>query len=320
MAEPEPAAPARESLYSDLTISPDWSGDKALAIAGLATAGLVVAILCLSPTILPSFRDTDDATRLEMVRELLGGQGWYDQLIGRLNPPHGVWMHWSRLLDGGIAGLMLVLRQVMPAIAAEYWTRYVWPLIWIFPAVAAALALARNLGARSAAFLAAAVMLVDLNAYRQFVPGRIDHHNLQITMAVIAMACATARARRTLWAMVGAAAAALGLAIGLEAMPLQALIAASYGLMLIRDRAEAPVALRYGLTLAGASLALFLIQTPPSRWSLSVCDALGLNLTAAVVVGGVGLAAAGAVSGRLAARGRAAIQLSAAAKAGRPSQ
>ena len=306
-AEPETAAPARASLYADLSASPDWSGDRALTIASLAVAALVCAVLCYGPTILPGFRDTDDATRLEMVRELLAGQGWYDQAIARLNPPHGVWMHWSRLLDGGIAALMLTLRQVMPAIAAEYWTRYVWPLIWIFPAVAAALALARNLGARSAVFLAAAVMLVDLNAYRQFVPGRIDHHNLQNTMAVVAMACATARARRAVWAMVGAAAAALGLAIGLEAMPLQALIAASYGLMLIRDRAEAPVALRYGLTLAGATLALFLVQTPPARWSLSVCDALALNLTAAVIVGGAGLAVAGAVAGRLGAQWRAVL-------------
>ena len=174
---PEAAAPARGSLYADLSASPDWSGAHALTIVSLAVAALVCAILCYGPTVLPGFRDTDDATRLEMVRELLGGQGWYDQAILRLNPPHGVWMHWSRLLDGGIAALLVALRQVMPAIAAEYWTRYAWPLIWIFPAVAAALALARNLGARSAVFLAAAVMLVDLNAYRQFVPGRIDHHN-----------------------------------------------------------------------------------------------------------------------------------------------
>jgi hypothetical protein len=305
-AKPKAAAP-RGSLYADLSASPDWSGARALTIASLAVAALVCAILCYGPTILPGFRDTDDATRLEMVRELLGGQGWYNQAIWRLNPPHGVWMHWSRLLDGGIAGLMLALRQVMPAIAAEYWTRYVWPLIWIFPAVAGALALARNLGARSAVFLAAAVMLVDLNAYRQFVPGRIDHHNLQITMAVVAMACATARAQRPAWAMVGAAAAALGLAIGLEAMPLQALIAASYGLALIRDRAEARVAVRYGLTLAGVTLALFLIQTPPPRWPLSFCDALALNLTAAVFVGGAGLALAGAMAGRLGAGRRAAL-------------
>lgn len=281
-----------------LSPSPDWSGDRALTLASVAVALLVCAILTFNQNILPGFRDTDDAMRLVMVRELANGRGWYDQAIMRLNPPHGAWMHWSRLLDGGIAALLVALRQVMPAGAAEYWTRFVWPLIWIFPATAAALALARNLGARSATFLAAAVMVVDLNAYRQFVPGRIDHHDIQITMAVIAMACATARARRATWAIVGAAAAAVGLAVGLEAMPLQALIGASYGAALMRDRGEARAAAGYGLTLAGATAVLFMIQTPPARWSMAFCDALAVNLTAAVVVGGAGLALAAMVARR----------------------
>ena len=293
----EPAPSSARGGARGFSASPDWSGARALTLASLGVAALVCVILCMNAPAL-TIRDTDDATRLEMVRELIGGRGWYDQAIARLNPPHGLFMHWSRLLDGGIAAMMLALRQILPAIVAEYWTRYLWPLVWIFPAVAASLALARNLGARSAVFLAAAVMLVDLNAYRQFVPGRIDHHNLQITMAVIAISCATARSRRAPWAIVGGAAAALGLAIGLEAMPLQALIGASYGLALIRDRGDAKAAAGYGLALAGTTLALFLIQTPPARWSLSVCDALALNLTAAVIVGGAGLALAAALARR----------------------
>ena len=48
--------------------------------------------------------DTDDALRLVLVREVLHGRGWYDQLVTRLAPPTGVWMHWSRLLDGRRAG------------------------------------------------------------------------------------------------------------------------------------------------------------------------------------------------------------------------
>ena len=66
-------------------------------------------------------------------------------------------------------------------------------------------------------------------------------------MAQTAMACATARARRVTWATVGAAAAALGLAIGLEAMRLQALIAASCTWRRSATGAKLPVAARYGL-------------------------------------------------------------------------
>lgn len=46
--------------------------------------------------------DTDDATRLVMVRDMFAGHGWWDQKITRLQPPVGLYMHWSRLLDGGL--------------------------------------------------------------------------------------------------------------------------------------------------------------------------------------------------------------------------
>ncbi|MGH7023730.1 MAG: hypothetical protein ACREEB_09080 [Caulobacteraceae bacterium] len=269
--------------------SPDLSGAKALLVTTLVVGVAVCVVMALSRSVMPGFRDTDDATRLIMVRALADGRGWYDQAIARFDPPHGLWMHWSRLLDGGIAGMILLLRQFMSPASAEYWTRYLWPLIWVFPATGAALALARNLGGRSATFLAAALLLVDPDAYRQFVPGRIDHHDIQIVMAVVAMACATARRDRTRWAALGGAAAGLGLAIGLEAMPLQALIGASFGVNLMREaRARGPAA-AYGLALALTTGALFLIQTPPWRWSMSFCDALALNLTVAILIAGLGL-------------------------------
>jgi hypothetical protein len=234
--------------------------------------------------------DTDDAMRLVLVRDLLHGRGWYDQWIGRLQPPQGIYLHWSRLLDGAIAGLIGLFRQVAPSAEAEWRARYVWPLIWIAPAVAAALFLARNLGGRAAVFLTAPLLLVDVQLYRQFTPGRIDHHNIQIVMATIAAACVTARRNRTAWAAVGGAAAALGLAIGLEALPMQAIIGAAYALRLAKDRTQAGPARAYGLALALGGAALFLIQTPPWRWSLSACDALALNLVLGLGVGGLGLA------------------------------
>ena len=176
--------------------------------------GLVAAVATAAiNNSLPGFRDTDDATRLEMVRELLAGRGWYDQLLTRIDPPHGLWMHWSRLLDGGVASMMAAFRLFMAPAAAEYWTRYLWPLLWILPGVAAGLAIARNLGARSATAIAAVLLAVDSPLYRQFYPGRIDHHDVQIVMTVIVMACATARVDRARWAAVAGLAAAFGLAV-----------------------------------------------------------------------------------------------------------
>jgi hypothetical protein len=98
---------------------------------------------------------------------------------------------------------------------------------------------------------------------------------------------------------VAGAATALGLAIGLEALTFQALIGAGYALGLARDRRHARATMAYGLSLAVFTVALFAAQTPPARWSMSFCDALGLNLVGGLVVAGLGLAATGAVAARV---------------------
>ena len=57
-----------------------------------------------------SLGDTDDNMRLMQVRAWLAGQGWYDLTNYRLNPPVGFNIHWSRIVDLPIAGLILFFR------------------------------------------------------------------------------------------------------------------------------------------------------------------------------------------------------------------
>ena len=47
---------------------------------------------------------TDDAMRLVEVRDLIGGQGWFDLFQYRMDPPSGLSMHWSRVIDAPLAG------------------------------------------------------------------------------------------------------------------------------------------------------------------------------------------------------------------------
>ena len=56
--------------------------------------------------------DTDDNMRMMQVRGLLHGQGWFDLRQYRLNPPFGANIHWSRLVDLPIAGLILAAPAV----------------------------------------------------------------------------------------------------------------------------------------------------------------------------------------------------------------
>lgn len=272
-----------------LSPTPDLSRPGRLIVLTILLWIVVCAVLAWRCGLAARPSDTDDAMRLFLVRDLLAGRGWYDQAVTRLAPPHGTYLHWSRLLDGGLAGTMALLRNFMAPRAADLTTRLIWPLLWVAPAIGCGLTVARNLGGRSAVFLTAPLMLMCFDLFRQFIPGRVDHHDIQITMAVIALACALAPGRRTTWAAVGGVAAGLGLAVGLEALALQALIGASYGLALARDRKEAAPAAAYGGALAIASLIFFAIQTPPWRWSLSFCDALALNLVAGLVAAGLGL-------------------------------
>ncbi len=62
--------------------------------------------------------DTDDAMRLVEMRSWLAGQGWFDLHNARVQPPLGYDSHWSRLIDAGLAGLLMVFR-LFDAASAE---------------------------------------------------------------------------------------------------------------------------------------------------------------------------------------------------------
>jgi hypothetical protein len=287
-----------------LSASPDLSPTHRMLMVSVCVASGVAILFALKLDVRSHLGDTDDAMRLVMVRDLLAGRGWYDQWISRLNPSAGLYMHWSRLVDGGVAGLISVLRLVAPPVTAEWLARVIWPLLWIFPVVTAALWLARNLGARSAVLITAVLMLADLEAFRQFLPGRIDHHNIQIVMTLIALAAATSPRRPIACALIAGAATAVGLAVGLEGLAVEALVGASWAIRLAFDRRQAAPAAAYGAALAAGAAGLFMIQTPPWRWGLSVCDALGVNLVSALLIAGLGLCAVAGLASRLPSIGR----------------
>ena len=73
--------------------------------------------------------DTDDNMRIMQVRALLHGQGWFDLRNYRMNPPFGANIHWSRLVDLPIAGLILGLRPFLGGPGAEKWAVAIAPLL-----------------------------------------------------------------------------------------------------------------------------------------------------------------------------------------------
>ena len=239
--------------------------------------------------------DTDDALRLVLVRDLISGRaGWWDQHLVRLQPPLGMDLHWSRLVDGGIVGVEWLFRLFMDPVHAEIAARTAWPFLWILPPTAAALVIARRMKGDLGALLCAVLMLVNVTLYAQWIPGRIDHHNVQIALCMVALAGAIRGGRGGLLA--AGAATGLGLAVGVEGLLFEAIIGAAVALRFLLDPAAHRGPTRaYAAALLATLSSLFLIQTPPSRWGVAVCDALGVNLTAGVAVACLGLLALTAV-------------------------
>jgi hypothetical protein len=267
--------------------------DRQIAIGALAVtliAGIGLAVNGWHD-FSASFGDTDDAMRLVLVRDLVSGRGWYDQWIQRLQPPVGIYMHWSRLLDGALAGIVLVLRFFVSSGTAEAMMRVIWPFALIYPAVLCSLHLARHVGGSAAVFICAVLLASNQQAYAQFIPGRIDHHNVQIVMTLVASTYATSRSNNLHPHIFAGIASGLGLAIGLEAIVFHFLIGLSYAIRGILSPTEKRIASAYALALLLGTITFYGVQTPPGRWDMSFCDSIGLNLIAAMVTGSCGLLA-----------------------------
>src|SRR5690606_19874713 len=130
------------------------------------------------------------AFRLVLACGRAAGRGWDGGWAERLRPPAGLALHWSRLVGGGLAAVYSLFALFLAADGAETAVRLVWPLLWIFPLALGAALTARRLGG-AAAVLAAAIFVACLPVLVQFAAGRIDHHNVQMALALLMLAGAT---------------------------------------------------------------------------------------------------------------------------------
>jgi len=241
-----------------------------------------------------TFPDTDDAMRLVEMRDFLAGQGWFDLHQARVAPPAGFDSHWSRLIDAGLAGLYLFFRLFVDPALAERLMLALWPVLWLIPVIGGGAAVAWRIAGREAAYIVLLLAVFGLPGMGQFRPARIDHHNVQLALAVLVIAATVWSDRLRFAAPLAGAITGLALAIGLESLPMLALCGAAFGLRYVFDPVAAAPLRAYGLWLAGSTVVAFLVSVGPDHWTLSFCEQLALNSTAAVTAGGLGLALASA--------------------------
>jgi len=237
-----------------------------------------------------SLGDTDDATRLVQVRELLAGAPWFDMTLKQFGAPEVLFSHWSRLIDVPLAGLILLFRPFLGNEGAELATRIVWPLVVLYFTAYLVVREAHRRAGVWAGASAAALIVVTPTALYQFVPGRIDHHNVQILcvaggLLLFFRAVSMPRVAPLTGLLLG-----LGQVVGYEALVLVAAAVAIAGLFAVFVPDLRAGTTRTIIWFAGTLAVCFVITTAPSRWFVPVCDALSLNL---VVLAGAGAAAMG---------------------------
>ena len=228
--------------------------------------------------------DTDDNMRIMQVRAWLHGQGWYDLRQHRLNPPIGANIHWSRLVDLPIAGLILGLRPFLGGAGAERWAVAIAPLLpYLLLLVSLALTARRLLGptAYPLAFLA---LFFAGSTNGMFMPERIDHHGWQLAFLALSIS-AIADPKRVRGGLTLGISSALSLAIGLEMIIYLALAGAAMVLFWVDDREERERLRAYAVALSGGTALAFLIFASNDNWK-AVCDALSPVWLSDALIGG----------------------------------
>lgn len=276
-------------------------------IASLYSAVIIAAILVLNMPGATDYvgGDNDDTMRLIEVRDLLGGQSWFDMVQHRLGLEGGTLMHWSRFIDLPIATLIAIFRLFLGPIQAEAAALTVWPLLLAAVLLFIMGFAGRRLGGIPVMHAALGLTGILLITSNRFLPGAIDHHNVQLILVALITAMIADPGQRPSNFAVAGIASALALAIGVETTPFIAVASILVAVLWAWHGASfAPAARSYGLSLALAITAAFLITVPPRLYSAVTCDSLSLGFYALASIGGGALVVSALVANRLSFRGR----------------
>src|SRR6476469_7428477 len=228
--------------------------------------------------------DTDDNMRIMQVRALLHGQDWFDLRQYRLNPPYGANIHWSRLVDLPIAGLILGLRPFLGGAAAEKWAVAIAPLLPYLLLLFSLALTARRLIHPLAYPLALLAIFFAGSTNGMFMPERIDHHGWQLALLALSIA-SIADPKRIRGGLVLGISSGLSLAIGLEMIIYLALAGVAMVLFWVDDVEERERLRAYALSMTGTvALAFLLFASYDNR--NPVCDALSPVWLSDALLGG----------------------------------
>ena len=238
------------------------------------------------------YRDTDDAMRMVQVRDWLAGQGWYDLRALRLDPPTGTLMHWSRLVDLPVAGLIRLFGLFTDQQTAERLARIVFPVALQGLLLVGTGLCGRLLAGSFGGVIAVLLIIASGMSFGQFVPGRIDHHAPQIVLLVFmvyACLCALDPQRPRMAALAGLC-AALSLGIAIENLPFILVLMAVFPAAWALQGASMRGAMVWmGAGFAASLLLAYGLFQSPTLWTSSACDAHSAVHIRAALSGGAAM-------------------------------
>lgn len=230
--------------------------------------------------------DPDDALRLVQVRDLLGGQAWYDLTQYRINPADGGGqLHWSRFIDVQIAGLILLLEPFLPTLEAERWAVTLYPLLLLLPLLFIFRRLLGYLGDRSFVVTGMLLAATCFSFLHYFVPLRVDHHNWQwlLSVAMLWLALGPASFARGL---VAGLVIALHVEISLEGLPYLVIFGGLFALDWLRRPETAPRLAGFALGVATLPLVWIGLWRGMDAITGVYCDAFSRPYLAGVLLTG----------------------------------
>lgn len=254
---------------------------------------LVLVVRFWHAIVTQDYADADDLMRLLEVRDLLGGQSWFDLTQYRLDPPLGLQSHWSRLVDLPLALLIAPLTPLVGQTMAETIASTVVPLVTLGITMTAALvAVRRVIGSDPLFVLLVPVMVVTASpVLTQMFPTRIDHHGWQICLGTIAFAALLGNRTRKSGIVAGTAIALL-MSVSLEGLPFAVAITAALALLWAAGGERAERIIAYLAALAIVSIASFVATAPTVRWTTGLCDVVKPAHLAVFAFAAIGMALA----------------------------
>jgi len=231
-----------------------------------------------------SFQDSDDFLRLHQIRNWIGGQGWFDVSVPRMNFPDGGDMHWSRMVDAPIAGLIWIFDLFTETVIAERLAAIVWPTILIIACVFVLLAVCEKLFPATNRLLALLFVVTCITSLVEYAPSRIDHHGVQILFYCLTL-LGLVNADKWFGHYLVGASIAFSIVIGLDVVLLLVFILAWLGIEWVFEiDKDGKGLMRTSAAMAVTSLLLYPLNVVPANWLVENCDAISIVYLSAILL------------------------------------